>query len=107
MPAPLRTELLNVSKLLEKDEPRVLVLVGAGVSAGATSLPHATWLGLLKHGVDYLVSTEVFTEKRGQQLVASLEEAFSPFDLNRALQHADVVERNLITPEPEAFGLWL
>ena len=104
---PLPTELVPLSKLLEKDEPKVLVLVGAGVSAGATSSPHATWLGLLKHGVNHLVGTEVFTEKRGKELIASLELAFSPFDLNRALQHAELVEQSLTTPELAAFDRWL
>ena len=107
MSVPLPTELVQVARLLERDEPKVLVLVGAGVSAGATSSPHATWLGLLKHGVDYLVSTEVFTEKRGKDLIASLEAAFSPFDLESALRHAELVEQNLTTPEPAAFGRWL
>ena len=107
MSLPLPTELVQVSRLLERDEPKVLILVGAGVSAGATSSPHATWLGLLKHGVDYLVRTEAFTEKRGKDLTASLEAAFSPFDLRSALQHAELVEQNLTTPEPAAFGRWL
>ena len=107
MPVPLPYELAQVAKLLERDEPKVVILVGAGISAGATSSPHATWLGLLKHGVEYLVRTEVFTDKRGKELIASLEEAFSPFDLKRALQHAELVEQNLTTPEPRAFGLWL
>src|ERR1017187_5361202 len=95
MPVPLPYELAQVAKLLERDEPKVLILVGAGVSAGATSSPHATWLGLLKHGVDYLVRTEAYTEKRGKDLTASLEAAFSPFDLRSALQHAELVEQNL------------
>ncbi|MGA9622940.1 MAG: SIR2 family protein, partial [Bryobacteraceae bacterium] len=100
-------ELAPVAKLLESDQPKVLALVGAGISAGATSLPHASWLGLLKHGVNYLVNTEFSTAKRGAHLIASLETAFSPFDLAKALDHAEVVERDLMVPDPACFAHWL
>jgi hypothetical protein len=96
-----------VAQLMDRDEPKVLVVVGAGVSAGATSAPQASWPGLLKHGVQHLVDTEVFTAKRGERLKASLDSAFSPFDLAQALQHADVVEQNLMTPDADAFRAWL
>ena len=85
----------------------MLVVVGAGISAGATLAPHASWLGLLKHGVEHLVTTEVFTNKRGKELSASLDVAFSPFDLETALQHAELVEQNLRTPDAAAFARWL
>lgn len=103
----LPSELAHGAKLLEKDNPKVLVVVGAGISAGATCAPCATWLGLLKHGVEYLVTTQVFTDKRGRELVASLEAAFSPFDLERVLQHAELVEQNLTTPDSATFAAWL
>ena len=103
----LPKELEPLAKLLEKDEPRVLVVVGTGVSAGATSVPYASWLGLLKHGVQHLVETEVFTAKRGSQLNASLNSAFSPFNLKSALQHAELIEQNLMTPNADAFARWL
>jgi hypothetical protein len=107
MPIPLPTVLEPLAKLLEKDEPKVLVVVGAGISAGATAAPYATWLGLLHHGIEYLVATEAFTDKRGKELKASLDAAFSPFDLKTALHHADLIEQNLTTPDTTAFALWL
>ncbi|MGC9973270.1 MAG: SIR2 family protein, partial [Bryobacteraceae bacterium] len=105
--SPLSPELAPAANLLESDQPKVLALVGAGISADATSLPHATWLGLLKHGVNHLVSTEFFPGKRGADLIASLETAFSPFDLVKAIEHAELVERNLMVPNPACFAQWL
>ncbi|MEA2237819.1 MAG: hypothetical protein QOC81_2543 [Thermoanaerobaculia bacterium] len=107
MAATLPRELIPITKLLEKDEPRVLVAVGAGVSIGATGASHASWLGLLKHGVKHLVETEVFTSKQGDRLSETLDSAFSPFDLHAALNHAELVEQNLKTPDTLAFARWL
>ena len=105
---PLPISLEPLARLFEKDEPKVLVVVDAGVSMGATSASHASWLGLLKHGVDHLVATDSFTDRRGKELTTSLEAAFSPkFDLKTALQHAELVEQNLLTPDPAAFAGWL
>ncbi|HEV7515444.1 MAG TPA: SIR2 family protein, partial [Thermoanaerobaculia bacterium] len=85
----------------------MLVVVGAGVSIGATSAPHASWLGLLKHGIEYLVATDIFKEGWGKEVGAFLDAAFSPFDLKKALQHAELVEQNLTMPDSAAFARWL
>jgi hypothetical protein len=104
----LPNSLKPLAKLLEKEEPKVLVLVGTGVSIGATSLRQASWLGLLKHGVDHLVETEKFTVQWGNELKVNLDSAFSPFDLDKALKFAELVEQNLSTPaQPDAFAKWL
>jgi hypothetical protein len=100
-------ELDPVVRLLEKDQPRLLVVVGTGVSIGATSASHVSWLGLLRHGVKHLVDIDLLTTSRGRALTASLETAFSPFDLNMALTHAENVENNLKTPDATAFAKWL
>jgi hypothetical protein len=100
MPMSLPASLEPLARLLEKDQPKVVVVVGAGILMGATSAPHASWLGLLEH----LVATEVFTERRGRELSASPRAAFSPFDLKIALQHAELVEQNLTTPNASAFA---
>ncbi|MBV9124320.1 MAG: SIR2 family protein, partial [Planctomycetes bacterium] len=102
----LPTALQPLAKLLEKDEPKVLVVVGAGISMGATSASHASLVGLLKHGLKHLVTTGVFTERWGNELSDSLNAAFSPFDLDKVLQHAELVEQNLRIRE-EAFAEWL
>ena len=94
-------------RLLDKDQPKVLVVVGTGISMGATGTSHASWLGLLEHGIDHLVRTEEFTKSRGETLVQSLRSTFSPFDLKLALQHAENIEINLKTPDLQAFADWL
>jgi hypothetical protein len=102
-PAPLQ----SLAKELDRDRRKLVVLVGAGVSIGATSLDHASWLGLLKHGVSYLANTNVITDARREALFTSLENTFRDFDLSKALQHAELVEQNLTTPDPVAFSNWL
>jgi hypothetical protein len=101
------TNLEPVAKLLRREQPRVLLVVGSGVSVGATGAPHASWLGLLKHAIEHLITTQVFTDKWGKKLRASLDAAFSPFDLKTALRHAELVERSLSTPDAAGFAEWL
>lgn len=103
----LPLKMAPLTKLLDKDQPKVLVVVGTGISMGATGTSHASWLGLLEHGIDHLVKTKVFTKSRGETLVKSLRSAFSPFNLKLALQHAENVEINLKTPDLQAFADWL
>jgi hypothetical protein len=107
MTTSLPDELTPLARLLEKDEPKVLVVVGAGVSQGATAAPQASWLGLLKHGIQHLVTTNFIPSQRGDALSASLDAAFKPFNLQAALQHAELIEQNLQTPDSAAFSHWL
>lgn len=99
-------ELRSLAELLAEAPPRVVVVVGAGVSINATGLEHASWLGLLKHAVGYL-SRERFQPQWGTSLEASLDAAFKPFDLHTALQHAELVEQALKTPSDLDFSRWL
>ena len=99
--------MVPLAKLLEKDQPKVLLVVGTGISIGATGTSHASWLGLLEHGIDHLVKTSVFTKSHGDTLINSLRRAFCPFDLKIALQHAENVEINLKTPDLQGFADWL
>jgi hypothetical protein len=101
------TELDSLAALLEKDEPKVLIVVGAGISIGATAEPHASWLGLLRYGIEYLVKTNVFTISQGETLATALNKAFSPFDLEKALNFATTIEAVFKTPDPTAFDRWL
>ena len=107
MDIPLPIHLKPLAKLLEREDPKVLVLVGTGVSIGATSAPQASWLGLLKHGIDYLVETKKFTMENGNDLKTDLDSAFSPFDLHKALKHAEYVQQSLSILKPEVFANWL
>ncbi|HZP98169.1 MAG TPA: SIR2 family protein, partial [Reyranella sp.] len=100
-------ELDQIAKLLDRAHPPVVVVVGAGVAVNATGKRHASWLGLLKHGVQHLVATNRFTATYASELETSLNAAFSPFQLGSALNHADTVERVLRTPNDGAFADWL
>ena len=104
----LSNSLKPLAKMLEKQDPKPLALVGTGVSIGATSAAQSSWLGLLKHGIDYLVETKKFTIEWGNELKTNLDSAFFPFDLDKALRFAELVEQNLSTPaQPKAFENWL
>ena len=83
----LPKELEPLARLFEKDEPRVLVVVGAGVSIGATGAKQASWRGLLEHGLDYRAAKQYIPEERRCELYASLKAAFDPFNVNKALRH--------------------
>jgi hypothetical protein len=102
----LSPDLLPIAKLLDRPRPQVLIVVGTGVAINATGCAHASWLGLLKHGIRHLVQKQ-FRPGWGVELEASLEAAFSPFNLQSALQHANLVEQALNTPDDKAFAQWL
>lgn len=103
---PVSRDLSRIAKLLDRSRPQVVVVVGTGVAINATGQPHASWLGLLKHGIRYLVQ-EQFQPHWGIELEASLDAAFSPFCLQTALQHAELVEQALSTPDERVFAKWL
>lgn len=103
----LSSDLNQIAKLFDKSRPQVVIVVGAGVTISGTGQPHASWLGLLKHGVQHLVTKDRFTKKFGDELDSSLNRAFSPFQLKDALNHAETVEQILNTPDEKAFEEWL
>lgn len=105
--SPLPTQLRPLAKLLDRDEPRVLVVVGTGITAGATSAPHASWSGLLNHAVGFLLEREVISERKARELKTALNVAFSPFNLKRALKCAELLEQNLRKPSNNLLPLWL
>lgn len=102
----LSPDLKQIAKLLDRSRPQVVVVVGTGVAINATDQPHASWLGLLKHGIRHLVQKQ-FQPQWGVELEASLDAAFSTFHLQSALQHAELVEQALNTPNEKAFAQWL
>ncbi len=106
MTPPLSPDLNQIAKLLDRSRPQVVVVVGTGVAINATGHAHASWLGLLKHGIRHLVQKK-FQPQWGVELEASLDAAFSPFHLQSALQHAELVEQALNTPNETAFAQWL
>ena len=100
----LSPELKQIAKLLDRPRPQVVVVVGTGIAINATDQPHASWLGLLKHGIRHLVQ-ERFQPRWGIQLEASLDAAFKPFQLQAALQHAELVEQTLTNETPRRLSI--
>ncbi|MCX5769011.1 MAG: SIR2 family protein, partial [Candidatus Hydrogenedentes bacterium] len=101
-------ELAPLATLIENEPHRVLVVVGTGVTRGATSVPQASsWQELLLHGVRHLVNTKIFTSVHGDKVISDLKKSFSPFDLDGALKHAENIEQNLRMLKAEDFAEWL
>ena len=61
----------------------------------------------MKHAVDHLVEMKILHPTQRPELHASLAKAFSPFNLDRALDHAEVVEGLLAILDPHRFEAWL
>jgi hypothetical protein len=108
MVASILSDLNELAKILDKPTPELVVVVGSGVAIDATGRAQASWLGLLKHGIQHLVAHR-FQPAWGEGLKASLDAAFhrSPFDLEAALEHAELIERALTTPDADGFAEWL
>jgi hypothetical protein len=104
---PFPPELHPIAKLMDKADPPLVIVVGTGVTWGATRQSRASWLGLLNHGVDHLVQMEQLTEKAGKDRLEKLQLAFNPFRLDAALDAAQDIEHNLKYPDASAFALWL
>jgi len=104
------SKLEPLAEELKKEEPKVVVVVGAGVSIGATSQPQASWDGLLKHGIEHAVNENKLPDERETRLKERVDEAFSsPFDLENALWQARYVKDSLKDSFDDSrdFGNWL
>lgn len=96
-----------LKRAMDTQEPRVVVVVGAGVSIGATGAAHASWKGLLEHGLGFLRDRGDFGPARCDAFLRRLSEAFSPFDPELALELAENIQHSLQHPDPDAFAAWL
>jgi hypothetical protein len=104
---PISPQLKEIAKLLEKSQPQLVVVVGAGVAMGATGQSHASWQGLLEHGVKYLVQTGQIPCEAGDKRLTKLKAAFENFTLDKALDAAEDIEHILKYLDEAAFGTWL
>ena len=103
-----KTDVLNrLRQLLAQSQPNVVIVVGAGVSIGATGLRQASWKGLLENGLRYLGSSNIITEGHQTKLQGALHRAFKPFDLSAALQIAEIVDINLKALSIIDYNAWL
>ena len=96
-----------LKRAMDAEEPRVVVVVGAGVSIGATGAAHASWKGLLEHGLGFLRDRGDFGQQRCDVFLGRLSAAFSPFDPELALELAENIQHSLQHPDPDAFAAWL
>ena len=99
--------MIPLCKLFDREEPKILIVVGSGVSTAATKAPQASWRGLLEHGIDHLERTNRLGTAYCEELRGSLRDAFNPFNLELVLQHAENIQNILKTPSIQAFSDWL
>jgi hypothetical protein len=91
----LPDSLRPLARELEHDRPRLVVVVGAGVSIGATGRPQASWKGLLAHGLEHLTTSGRFQPGYSDDLLHALDQAFDPFDGERVLELAELIQQTL------------
>jgi hypothetical protein len=97
--------LKSLAEAIKKDGKGVLLVIGAGVSIGATGLPRASWAGLLQHGIDWLAREARVGHV--DEISEDLSAAFHPFNREKALESADYVEINLKPGNGRLLAKWL
>lgn len=91
----------------DHDRPRVVVVVGAGVSSGATGLKQASWKGLLAHGLEFLYTIGRIPEGHRNTMLETLEGMFEPFDREKVLERAELVRLQLRGGDTDKYPAWL
>ena len=89
---------------------RVIAVVGAGVSVAATgNAPNASWIGLLRHGVDRIVDLHLApNDKWRSRQIEVLDEASAGLgDLDDLLSVAEQVAKRLGAPADGEWRRWL
>lgn len=104
-----RTELQPVESLLQQDRPPVLVVVGAGVSIGATRASAASWQGLLLDGLETVVARGIRTpeEIAPERDLVRLSFARSPFPMGEVLRRAEALIEHFGGASDPRFARWL
>lgn len=98
----------SLQELVDRQEPPVLVVVGSGVSFGATGQNRATWRGLLNHGLDYLFAQGVWDEEKVTAERFLINDSFDKRpNLEEVLRRADSVTDGLGGPDGPMFAHWL
>ncbi len=85
----------------------MVVVVGTGIAINATGEAHASWLGLLKHGIRHLISNHIITPQWGHELEEGVDAAFSPFQLQKALEFAENIEQTFKMSNGKLLAPWL
>ena len=100
--------LKHLARLFDEPKPNVLMVVGTGISIGATGDPRASWKGLLLDAVGRIESLGI---EKPEILVADrilIEKAFTgEFDLDEVLQRAELIIKRLGGVGDLRFACWL
>jgi hypothetical protein len=105
---PLPDMLKPLARLLDDPKPNVLMVIGTGISIGATGNPRSGWKGLLLDAVKRIESLGIETP---DILVADrilIDKAFTgEFDLDEILQRAESIIRRLGGIGDSRYANWL
>jgi hypothetical protein len=108
-PNPERRLVLTVERLKEVIAAgRAVVIAGAGVSVSAThNAPTANWLGLVKHGAQFVLQNETGNEKWKSRVDRTIEDLEAEPDGNELLQLASQVASKIRNIGAQAFANWI
>ncbi len=98
----------EIRRELESPHPSVLLVVGTGISFGASGDIRATWRGLLEDGIHSLEALGAKKESCDAALIL-LRDAFNatPFDLDEVLQRAQSLTQEFGKLGATHFSSWL
>ncbi|MES2939690.1 MAG: SIR2 family protein [Pseudomonadota bacterium] len=104
----LPAELQPLCREFDRERPNVIVVVGAGVSFGATGDARASWRGLLEHGVQTLRDEGIWEDQKANANLTLIRDAFSSdFDVDEVLGRAESIAKALGAPGGADYGAWL
>ena len=84
------------------------MVVGAGVSFGATGEARASWRGLLEHGVETLRALGIWKDEKANANLILIRDAFtSAFELDEVLGRAESIAKALGAPDGRRYANWL
>jgi SIR2-like domain len=94
-------------RVIDRPEPRLVVLVGSGLSYAASNSPNSMWRGLLRDGIQHLERTGVRDPDRAKRECASVDDAFFEGNLDGILYWAEEITKALGGVHSEDFSNWL
>ncbi|MBX3502027.1 MAG: SIR2 family protein [Alphaproteobacteria bacterium] len=106
----LPSELQPLAKRLDDPRPNVLLVVGTGISLGATNSVIAGWKGLLLSGIQRCRELGASSQRNLDAQAELIEGAFdpsTPFDLDEVLRRGDALTEILGGTEGAEYATWL
>ncbi|MGA8156293.1 MAG: SIR2 family protein, partial [Rhodoplanes sp.] len=100
--------LRSLARLFDEPKPHVLMVVGTGISIGATDDPRASWKGLLLDAVSRIESLGIAKRELLAANRTLIEDAFTgEFKLAEILQRAESIIEHLGGVDDSHFANWL